>query len=184
MRRFVRFALYALLCLLVFALQSVLAPLSLPLGAAPELTPVLIACIAAFESPCPAALIGLWTGLLRGTLSPAPQLYALSGFFSAAAASILMRTRLRPCAGAALPVCLVLTAVPFLFYALPFFGASPARTLQALALQEGFALASFFPIWAVCRCIGRLGSGERYIAQTEPMRALPAQSRRKGGADA
>ena len=160
MRGILKYTLYALLYLTVFAMQSALAPLFLPLGAAPELLPLLTACTAVYEEICPAALLGLFAGCLHGTLSGGFWFSVLFFYFASAAVSAIRRTYFRPVSGvcllAALALCLLADALPYFGYALPFLHASALRAGIALGLHEGYALVCFFPLHAICARISRI----------------------------
>ena len=147
----IKYALYVLLLLLVFTFQSTFGRILYLFNVRPDFIPALVACIAVWEPILPAALLGLWAGLLSDTLSISGIYFSVFYYFSAAGIAYLCRRRFYPHPIIALFALLLLILLSqglrYLFYYLPFFHASIFHLLWVLPTEIGFNLLVFLSVF-------------------------------------
>lgn len=155
LRVFLKYALYALAILTVFAFQSAFGRTLRIFGVHPDFMPVLVACAAVFEPVLPAAFLGLWAGILCDTLSVSGLFFSLFYYFAASAVAQICKRRFYPrpvvALGATAAVILLSQSLCYLFCYLPFYGAPVSRLLRIVLAAYGFDLLAFYPIFALCR---------------------------------
>ena len=171
----IKYALYVLLLLLVFTFQSTFGRILYLFNVRPDFIPALVACIAVWEPILPAALLGLWAGLLSDTLSISGIYFSVFYYFSAAGIAYLCRRRFYPHPIIALFALLLLILLSqglrYLFYYLPFFHASIFHLLWVLPTEIGFNLLVFYPFFALCRKLHT-----RFPSRSVPKAAAPKQT--------
>ncbi len=171
MRHIIKHTLFVLLIYLVFCFQAAFSPLFAPLGAEPELLPVLLGCICVLEAPSAAALFGLFAGILRDTISASGLYFSLLYHLSAPAAALLIRRQLRPCAALCLLMgCTLsfLSDLPFFLAALFLPGADLLSALKSAGLHLAYTLGFFFPMYRLCLILHAAAPEPEHAGQKLP----------------
>ncbi len=172
LRIFIKYALYTLVFLCVFAFQSAFGRKLTVLGVRPDFMPALVACTAIFERVLPAAFLGLWAGILCDTISVSGLFFSLFYYFAAAGIAHICRRRFYPhpviALGALAVILLLSQGLCYVFYYLPFYGAPASRLLRIILVESGFCIPAFYPFFFLCRKLHTLAP-QPYAAK--PVRA-------------
>lgn len=158
-----KWAFFALACLLLAFLRQLLLGSLTIWGAIPFLPPVILAVIASFEEVRPAVLFGLVFGVACDLALPTffPCLYTLAFTAAALLVASLARSVLQP----GFPCALLMTVLTFLVLdcfnigAILVRSAGPMRAMLSLSLRE--ALVScllLLPVYPPLRAIRRIFS--------------------------